>query len=180
MKKEFAIFCFLLSLTLSYCSQCTEKTKLDKDEDQEDCLYLITEESGKRCFQNSEAGGCFEKACSELPSNYCKYFQTYDEDEICISKSGNDGCEIKKCSELLSHKCDEFMPHESYYNYKCVKNGESCEMIPKTCEDYKKDECDSYYLKHSKELKKDLLIIKNMNYLVINQSQILPMICKIL
>ena len=56
MKKEFAICCFLLSLTLSHCSPCTEKTKLDQDEDQEDCLYLSTEESGKSCFYNSETG----------------------------------------------------------------------------------------------------------------------------
>ena len=68
MKKEFAIFCFLLSLTLSHCSECTEKTKLDEDEDQDYCLYLSTGENGKRCFYNSETGGCFEKACEELPS----------------------------------------------------------------------------------------------------------------
>jgi len=73
MKKEFAICCFLLSLTLSHCSPCTEKTKLDQDEDQEDCLYLSTEESGKSCFYNSETGWCVEKACKELTSNLCKY-----------------------------------------------------------------------------------------------------------
>ena len=145
MKKEFAIFCFLLSLTLSHCSDCTEKTKLDQDEDQEDCLYLRTDESGKRCFYNSETGGCFEKACKELPSNFCKYFQPYDADETCVSKSGNDGCEIKTCSELSSDKCNEFIPHENYYNYKCAKIGDACQLILKTCEDYKKDECDSYY-----------------------------------
>ena len=144
MKKEFAIFCFLLSLTLSHCSACTEKTKLDQDEDQEDCLYLSTSESGKSCFYDSEKGGCVEKPCKELTSNLCKYFQIYIPDEKCVSKSGNDGCEIKKCSELSTDKCNEFT-HDSYDNYKCVKNGESCEMIPKTCEDYKKDECDSYY-----------------------------------
>ena len=43
MKKEFAIFCFLLSLTLSHCSPCTEKTKLDEDEDQDYCLNLWAE-----------------------------------------------------------------------------------------------------------------------------------------
>ena len=144
MKKEFAICCFLLSLTLSHCSACTEKTKLDQDEDQEDCLYLSTSESGKSCFYDSEKGGCVEKACKELTSNLCKYFQIYIPDEKCVSKSGNDGCEIKKCSELSTDKCNEFT-NDSYDNYKCVKNGESCEMIPKTCEDYKKDECDSYY-----------------------------------
>ena len=144
MKKEFAIFCFLLSLTLSHCSACTEKTKLDQDEDQEDCLYLSTSESGKSCFYDSEKGGCVEKPCKELTSNLCKYFQLNNPDEKCVSKSGNDGCEIKKCSELSTDKCNEFT-HDSYDNYKCVKNGESCEMIPKTCEDYKKDECDSYY-----------------------------------
>jgi len=42
---------------------------------------------------------------------------------------------------MPSHKCDEFMPHESYYNYKCVKNGDACELTSKICEDYKKDEC---------------------------------------
>ena len=144
MKKEFAIFCFLLSLTLSHCSACTEKTKLDQDEDQEDCLYLSTSESGKSCFYDSEKGGCVEKPCKELTSNLCKYFRPNNADEICASKSGNDGCEIKKCSELSTDKCNEFT-NDSYDNYKCVKNGESCEMIPKTCEDYKKDECDSYY-----------------------------------
>ena len=144
MKKEFAIFCFLLSLTLSHCSACTEKTKLDQDEDQEDCLYLSTGESEKRCFYNSETGGCVEKTCKELTSNSCKYFQLNNPDEKCVSKSGNDGCEIKKCSELSSDKCNEFYPHEYYYNEKCVKNGDACEMTSKTCEDYKKDECDSY------------------------------------
>ena len=145
MKKEFAIFCFLLSLTLSHCSACTEKTKLDQDEDQEDCLYLSTGDSEKRCFYNSETGGCVEKACKELSSNLCKYFKPYTDDETCASKSGNDGCEIIKCSELSSDKCNEFYPHEYYYDYKCVKNGDACKITPKTCEDYKKDECDRYY-----------------------------------
>ena len=144
MKKEFAIFCFLLSLTLSHCSPCTEKTKLDEDEDQDYCLNLWTEENGKSCFYNSETGGCIEKACKELTSNLCKYFRPNNEDEICASKSGNDGCEIKKCSELSSDKCNEFYPHEDYYNKKCVKNGDACEMTSKTCEDYKKDECNWY------------------------------------
>ena len=131
-------------MTLSHCSQCTEKTQLDQDEDEEDCLYLNTDENEKRCFYNSETGGCFEKACSELPSNYCKYFQTDDIDELCVSKSGNDGCEIIKCSELSSNKCNEFIHHEYYfgYNFKCVKNGDACQMISKTCEDYKKGQCD--------------------------------------
>lgn len=151
MKKEFAICCFLLSLTLSHCSACTEKTKLDQDEDQEDCLYLSTDESGKRCFYNSETGGCFEKACKELPSNFCKYFQPYDADETCVSKSGNDGCEIKTCSELSSDKCNEFIPHENYYSYKCAKIGDTCQLILKTCEDYKKDECDKYYYSQGSE-----------------------------
>lgn len=145
MKKEFAIFCFLLSLTLSHCSECTEKTKLDEDEDQDYCFHLRTEEeSGKSCFYNSETGGCVEKACKELTSNLCKYFQPNNEDEICASKSGNDGCEIKKCSELSSDKCNEFHPHEDYYDYKCVKIGNLCQTTSKTCEDYKKDECYRY------------------------------------
>ena len=144
MKKEFAICCFLLSLTLSHCSACTEKTKLDEGEDQEYCLYLSTDESGKRCFYNSETGGCFEKACKELPSNLCKYFRPYTDDETCASKSGNDGCEIIKCSELSSDKCNEFIPHEDYYDYKCVKIGDVCQTTYKTCEDYKKDECNRY------------------------------------
>ena len=145
MKKEFAICCFLLSLTLSHCSACTEKTKLDQDEDQEDCLYLSTSESGKSCFYDSEKGGCVEKPCKELTSNLCKYFQIYIPDEKCVSKSGNDGCEIKTCSELSSDKCNEFIPHENYYYYKCAKIGDACQLILKTCEDYKKDECDRYY-----------------------------------
>ena len=145
MKKEFAIFCFLLSLTLSHCSPCTEKTKLDEDEDQDYCLNLWAEENGKSCFYNSDTGGCIEKTCKDLTSNLCKYFQPKNEDEICASKSENDGCEIKKCSELSSDKCNEFYPHESHYDYKCVKNGDACEMTHKTCEDYKKeDECDRY------------------------------------
>ncbi len=144
MKKEFAIFCFLLSLTLSHCSACTEKTKLDEDEDQEDCLYLSTSESGKRCFYDSETGGCVEKTCKELSSNLCKYFRPSTDDETCASKSGNDGCEIIKCSELSSDKCNEFIPHESYYYNKCIKNGNVCQITPKICEDYKKDECDRY------------------------------------
>ena len=68
MIKEFAIFCFLLSLTLSHCSECTEKTKLDEDEDQDYCLHLWAEENEKSCFYNSETGGCIEKACKELTS----------------------------------------------------------------------------------------------------------------
>jgi hypothetical protein len=132
-------------LTLSHCSACTEKTKLDQDEDQEDCEYLSTGESEKRCFYNSETGGCVEKACKELSSNLCKYFKPYTDDETCASKSGNDGCEIIKCSELSSDKCNEFYPHEDYYDYKCVKNGDACKITPKTCEDYKKDECNRYY-----------------------------------
>ena len=144
MKKEFAICCFLLSLTLSHCSACKEKTKLDQDEDQEDCLYLSTSENGKRCFYNSETGGCFESACKELPSNFCTYFRPYTDDEICAPKSGNDGCEIKTCSELSSDKCNEFIPHEDYYDYKCVKIGNLCQTTSKTCEDYKKDECYRY------------------------------------
>ena len=146
MKKEFAIFCFLLSLTLSHCSECTEKTKLDEDEDQDYCLNLWAEENGKSCFYNSDTGGCIEKACKDLTSNLCKYFRPKNEDEICASKSGNDGCEIKTCSELSSDKCNEFIPHDSYYEYKCVKNGDVCQMTRKACEDYKKeDDCDRYY-----------------------------------
>ena len=67
IKKSLAL-CFLLLLSDTFCSECTEKISLTDEEKEYDiCYSLKTSSNEKVCMYDESKNRCVEKACSDFP-----------------------------------------------------------------------------------------------------------------
>ena len=122
---------FLIYLSSIYCSECTEKT-FEEGED-ESCYFLSTENEKYFCHYNEEKKACEELDCENSPAKHCYNIPSITVDGVekkCIRKSDKSGCEYKTCEELTSD-CGRFNSGED--DKICAFNSENniCEI--KSC-----------------------------------------------
>lgn len=137
IKKSLAL-CFLLLLSDTFCSECTEKTSLTDEEKEYDiCYSLKTSSNEKVCMYDESKNRCVEKTCSDFPVDDCSYMRNvYDQEgpnyKKCIPKTDKSGCELVYCENLKSN-CDRFSV--SYPGEQCVLNSEKAHCELKRCSD---------------------------------------------
>ena len=145
MTKIFLILCFLLSLPISYCSPCTEKTFLEEGEDEYACFVLDTDSTSKSCSYDSTTGGCVEKECSEFDPKFCRAAKLFYEDnkitKNCMPTPDGTGCNYYSCDELESN-CKLYQVNDDL-NENCVFNSDGTHCELKTCTDSVED-CSSF------------------------------------
>ncbi len=129
---------FLIYLSSIYCSECTEKT-FEEGED-ESCYFLSTENEKYFCHYNEEKKACEELDCENSPAKHCYNIPSITVDGVekkCIRKSDKSGCEYKTCEELTSD-CGRFNSGED--DKICAFNSEnniceikSCSSLTENC-----------------------------------------------
>ena len=146
MTNKFLVVCFLLSLTASYCSECTDKTSLSDDDDGYICYNLKASSDEKKCMYDEKNKKCVEKGCSDLSADDCGYISyIYDEStssyKNCIPKEDKTGCELVKCEDLTSN-CGRFPVYNSQ-DENCVLNSgkskceiQKCSALSNNCENF--------------------------------------------
>ena len=99
---------FLLYLSSTYCSDCSEKTTFE-DEDEGSRYYECQILNGKDyyCHYNRANQRCEEIYCKTSSAKYCDMIPPNSDGKRCIEKSDERGCEYKSCSDLTSN-CNEF------------------------------------------------------------------------
>jgi hypothetical protein len=99
---------FLIYLSSTYCSECTDKTTFEKDEDEYDaCEDLSSDKDGYYCHYNSNTKRCEELYCKTSASKYCDRIPDSSDGKHCLPKADDSGCEYKSCSDLTSN-CNRF------------------------------------------------------------------------
>lgn len=146
MTKKILVVCFLLSLTVSYCSECTDKTKLSDDEDKYICYNLETSSDEKACMYDETNKKCVEKGCSELSVDDCSHiYNVRDESSSsyknCIRNEAKTGCELVKCEDLTSN-CGRFPVYDSR-DENCTLNSaknkcelQKCSALTSNCNNF--------------------------------------------
>ena len=105
--KNLSLF-FLIYLSSTYCSECTDKKTFAKDEDEYDtCEELSSEDDGYYCHYNSDKKICEEIYCKSSSSKYCTRIPDSKEGKHCLPKDDKSGCEYKSCEDLKSN-CEKF------------------------------------------------------------------------
>ena len=143
MTKRLIAICFLYSLSVTFCSECTEKINLNSEELEYVCGNIILER--KICAPDYDGKKCVEKECSDIDSwtHPCESINFYDEsisaEMKCIPKIDNSGCELEYC-ENLSSNCDRILLND---NERCVLNEEKNHCEVKKCSDLKNN-CDEF------------------------------------
>ena len=135
MSYKFLSLLFLLYLSSTYCSTCSEKTSFGEGEVQSEvCRGLTSSSDGYYCHYNSGTNRCEEIYCSSSPSSkYCSQIPDSADGKSCLPKDYNDedsGCEYRACSDLTSN-CNQFFTGNE--DEICTLNsaGNQCEI--KTC-----------------------------------------------
>lgn len=98
---------FLLYLSSTYCSDCSEKTTFEEDD--EGARYNECRELNGidyYCHYNRNNQRCEELYCKTSEAKYCDMIPPLN-GKKCIAKSDESGCEYKSCSDLTSN-CNEF------------------------------------------------------------------------
>ena len=146
MSNKILLVCFLLSLTVSYCSECTDKTDISAEEGEDECEGSKTSSNEKTCIYDEKNKKCVEKECSELSVDKCTYIsQIYDESTSgyinCLPKDDKSGCQFVKCEDLTSN-CEKFPVYDSR-DEKCVLNSgkskceiQKCSELTSNCENF--------------------------------------------
>ena len=109
MSIKFLFLFFLIYLSSTYCSECTEKTIFEEGESKDSSCYELSTES-YFCHYNKEKDICEELTCDNSPAKHCHNIPSIFVDDIekkCIKKSDNTGCEYKTCEDLTSD-CGRF------------------------------------------------------------------------
>lgn len=130
---------FLLYLSSTYCSDCSEKTTFE-DEDEgsryDECRTL----NGKDyyCHYNRANQRCEEIYCKTSSAKYCDMIPPNSDGKRCIEKSDESGCEYKSCSDLTSN-CNEFYTGDE--DQICTLNTSTKKCEIKKCSEASKDNC---------------------------------------
>jgi len=128
---------FLVYLSSTYCSDCTDKTSFEKDEDKESACEEFTAGS-YFCHYNSENDRCEELYCEKASSDYCNYIPDSPDGRSCLPKSDDSGCEYKSCTDLTSN-CNEFYPGDD--DKICTFNPTTKKCEIKLCSEGSKENC---------------------------------------
>ena len=100
---------FLIYLSSTYCSDCTEKTTFEDGEDEYSVCEKLSSEipGGYYCHYNSKTKICEELYCKTSSSKYCTRIPDSSDGKHCLKKADNSGCEYKSCEDLTSN-CNKF------------------------------------------------------------------------
>ena len=111
MSYKFLSLLFLIYLSSTYCSDCTDKTTFEEGEDESYACESLTSTSpgGYYCHYNSGTKRCEEIYCSSSSAKYCTRIPNSSDGKRCLRKGAdeNSGCEYKACSDLTSN-CNQF------------------------------------------------------------------------
>ena len=131
---------FLIYLSFTYCSDCTDKTSFEEGEDKYGTCYRLSAEN-YMCHYNGEKGACEELYCENSPAKHCYNIPSIIVDGVekkCIRKSDKSGCEYKSCEDLTSD-CGRFNSGED--DKICTFNSEDnvceiklCSSLTENCE----------------------------------------------
>ena len=150
MNKKYFIFCFLLSLSVTCCQSCLEKSSINDGEDKSICNELEASSLEKACVYDRTKNGCAEKECSELNINECNLIGFMDEITStpiqCLKKTDNSGCELKHCEDLTDN-CERFISYDD--NEKCNLNADNSHCEIQKCSDLT-DNCENFISKNIK------------------------------
>ena len=139
MNKKFLTFCFLLAISICFCSECTDKTNIDLGEEDgnDECYDFSTSSVDKACMYDKAKKACVEKECAELPAKYCYRGQIWDENNNlisqCIKKADKSGCELVKTCQDLTTDCDRFETRDQDARCTLKSDKSGCEI--KKCSD---------------------------------------------
>ena len=132
MSYKFLFLFFLIYLSSTYCSECTEKTSFEEGGDKfHSCYELSTIDYF--CHYNEEKEVCEELTCDNSPAELCDYIPPNSVDGIekkCIPKSDKTGCEYKTCEDLTSN-CNKFYTGNEDQICTLNSSGDKCEI--KSC-----------------------------------------------
>ena len=143
---------FLIYLSSTYCSECTDKTTFEEGEDEYSACHDLSGEN-YMCHYNKEKGFCEELTCDNSPPKQCYNIPSITVDGVvkkCIRKSDKTGCEYKSCEDL-TFDCGRFDTGED--DKICTLNSEtnvceikSCSSLTENCEqlipfNYKDKKC---------------------------------------
>ena len=127
---------FLIYLSSTYCSDCSDKTTFEEGETETYACESLSNRNpdGYYCHYNSEKKICEEITCSSSPSTkYCSRIPDSAEGKQCLAKdydNEDSGCEYKACSDFTS-KCYQFNTGDDDKICTLNSSGNKCEI--KTC-----------------------------------------------
>ena len=127
---------FLIYLSSTYCSDCSEKTTFEEGETGTNVCSSLSNRNpgGYICIYNSKSNRCEEITCESSPSiEYCYQIPDSAEGKQCLPKDEDDensGCEYRGCEDLTSN-CDRFYTGDDDKICTINSSRNKCEI--KTC-----------------------------------------------
>ena len=147
MSKKFISYLLLVSLSITYCQYCLEKTDLTEEEkDANICRGLTVSSEERVCAYDENSNSCIEKRCEDLSIDQCRDFiyvinETTNRPKRCIEKDDKSACQLIYCEDLTS-KCDRFFT--GFADILCEMNSDGNQCQIKNCTEQPIDNCGGF------------------------------------